>query len=92
VEYYVDYAEVVRYETNLIYPPLYYGGTLHCSRLVGRDTPGADTDTESDSDSTTSYIDSTDTLMATDNDTDGAEALENGYECEPNNNSWNTAR
>jgi hypothetical protein len=91
VEYHVDYAELVRYETNLIYPPL-YGGTLYGSRLVERDTSGADTDTESDSDSTASYIDSTATYMATDNDTDGAEALENGYECEPNNNPWKTAR
>jgi hypothetical protein len=91
VEYHVDYVELVRYETNLIYPPL-YGGTLHCSRLVGRDNSGADNDTEGNIDSTARYFDSTDTYMDTDNDTDGAEALENGYEYEPNNNSWKTAR
>jgi hypothetical protein len=51
---------------------------------VGRDTSGADTDTESDSDITASYIDSTATYMANDNDTYGAEALENGYECDSN--------
>jgi hypothetical protein len=87
VEYHVDYAELVRYETNLIYSPL-YGGNLHCFRLMGRDTYGADTDTEIGSDRTASYIDSTGTYMDTDtdNDTDGAESLENGYECEPNKN------
>jgi hypothetical protein len=80
VEYYVDYTELVRYETNLMYPTL-NGGTLHCYRLVGRDASGADTDIESDSDSTASYIGSTENYMATDTDnhTDGAESLENGY-------------
>jgi len=33
VEYHIDYAELIRYETNIIYPPL-YGGTIHCSRLT----------------------------------------------------------
>lgn len=32
VEYHIDYAELVRYEYNIIYPPL-YGATVHCSRL-----------------------------------------------------------
>jgi hypothetical protein len=32
VEYHIDYAELVRYEYNITYPPL-YGATVHCSRL-----------------------------------------------------------
>jgi hypothetical protein len=32
VEYHIDYAELVHYEKNIIYPPL-YGATIHCSCL-----------------------------------------------------------
>ncbi|GMI61890.1 hypothetical protein ScalyP_jg8870 [Parmales sp. scaly parma] len=32
VQYHIDYAELVRYETNIIYPPI-YAGTLHCSNM-----------------------------------------------------------
>mmetsp|Transcript_29466 Transcript_29466/g.33902 ORF Transcript_29466/g.33902 Transcript_29466/m.33902 type:complete len:485 (-) Transcript_29466:22-1476(-) len=31
VEYHIDYAEMIRYEHNIIIPPM-YGGTLHCTR------------------------------------------------------------
>jgi hypothetical protein len=33
VQYHIDYAELIRYETNIIYPPL-YAGTLQCSRFT----------------------------------------------------------
>lgn len=32
VEYHIDYAELYRYETNVIYPPI-VGGVLHVSPL-----------------------------------------------------------
>lgn len=48
-EYHLDYAEMVRYETNVIVPPL-YGATLHVSPLRNRideaDTRGADNEDE----------------------------------------------
>jgi len=32
VQYHIDYAELVRYETGIIYPPI-YAGTVHCSKV-----------------------------------------------------------
>lgn len=37
VEYHIDYAELHRYETNVIYPPL-YAGTCHVSPISGPET------------------------------------------------------
>jgi hypothetical protein len=34
VKYHIDYAELYRYETNIIYPPI-YAGTCHLSPLNG---------------------------------------------------------
>lgn len=36
-EYHLDYAEMVRYETNVIFPPI-YGATLHVSPLVNSES------------------------------------------------------
>lgn len=33
VQYHIDYAELYRYETNIIYPPI-YGGTLHVAPIT----------------------------------------------------------
>mmetsp|Transcript_15372 Transcript_15372/g.23150 ORF Transcript_15372/g.23150 Transcript_15372/m.23150 type:complete len:367 (-) Transcript_15372:168-1268(-) len=41
VEYHIDYAELYRYETNIIHPPL-YAGTCHVSPLVGDEMLGGD--------------------------------------------------
>eukprot|EP01041_Mallomonas_annulata_P005941 gene5941-11989_t len=41
VEYHIDYAELYRYETNIIYPPL-YGGTIHISDVEVEDMIGGD--------------------------------------------------
>ena len=36
VAYHIDYAEILRYQTNIIHPPL-YGATLHLTPVaVGR--------------------------------------------------------
>lgn len=44
-EYHLDYAELVRYETNVIMPPL-YGATLHVSPLRNEGTTDANQDDE----------------------------------------------
>ena len=41
VEYHVDYAELYRYETNIIYPPL-YAATCHLSPFQDGDMVGGD--------------------------------------------------
>jgi hypothetical protein len=41
VEYHIDYAELYRYETNVIYPPL-YGATCHVSPFREGDMVGGD--------------------------------------------------
>jgi hypothetical protein len=41
VQYHVDYAELYRYETHIIHPPL-YAGTCHISPLQGKDMTGGD--------------------------------------------------
>lgn len=41
VQYHVDYAELYRYETNIIYPPL-YAGTCHVSPVMEGDIEGGD--------------------------------------------------
>ncbi|POM74505.1 Hypothetical protein PHPALM_8538 [Phytophthora palmivora] len=38
-EYHLDYAEQVRYETNVVFPPI-YGATLHVSPLHSNDETG----------------------------------------------------
>ena len=39
VQYHIDYAELVRYETGIIYPPL-YAGTIHCSKVADGEIVG----------------------------------------------------
>ena len=41
VEYHIDYAELYRYENNIIYPPI-YAGTCHLSPLQDGDITGGD--------------------------------------------------
>lgn len=41
VQYHIDYAELYRYETNIIHPPL-YAGTCQISPLQGTDMLGGD--------------------------------------------------
>lgn len=41
VEYHIDYAELYRYETNVIYPPI-YGGVYHASPLAVNEMVGGD--------------------------------------------------
>jgi hypothetical protein len=41
VQYHIDYAELYRYETNIIHPPL-YAGTCQLSPLRGKDMIGGD--------------------------------------------------
>mmetsp|Transcript_23602 Transcript_23602/g.40104 ORF Transcript_23602/g.40104 Transcript_23602/m.40104 type:complete len:369 (-) Transcript_23602:124-1230(-) len=41
VQYHIDYAELYRYETNIIHPPL-YAGTCQLSPLKGKDMIGGD--------------------------------------------------
>jgi hypothetical protein len=41
VQYHVDYAELYRYETNIIHPPL-YAGTCQISPLQGKEMIGGD--------------------------------------------------
>lgn len=41
VQYHIDYAELYRYETNVIHPPL-YAGTCQISPLRGREMIGGD--------------------------------------------------
>jgi len=41
VEYHIDYAELYRYETNVIYPPI-YGGVYHASPFAVNDMVGGD--------------------------------------------------
>ena len=41
IEYHIDYAELYRYETNVIHPPL-YAGTCHISDLQDGDIEGGD--------------------------------------------------
>ncbi|KAG6613675.1 uncharacterized protein IUM83_04513 [Phytophthora cinnamomi] len=42
-EYHLDYAEQVRYETNVVFPPI-YGATLHVSPLHNHEDSGAGDD------------------------------------------------
>lgn len=41
VQYHIDYAELYRYETNIIHPPL-YAGTCQISPLKGKEMIGGD--------------------------------------------------
>jgi hypothetical protein len=41
VNYHIDYAELYRYETNIIHPPL-YAGTCHVSPLMAGEMAGGD--------------------------------------------------